>query len=125
MRRGFSLVELIFALLVLQFGILAAAGLVLLAQKNLNHAELVTRGVLEVGRVADSLARGGEEGSGSLDYSWGRILWGVPENGLGTLEVVAVPLSGEDTLARAISWGPLATLALPTRDSSGSEEERR
>ena len=121
MRRGFSLVELIFALLVLQFGILAAAGLVFLAQKDLIRAELVTRGVLEAGRVADSLALHEEEGPGSLGYSWGRVLWEVAEDGLGTLEVVAVPLAGEDTLAVARSWSPLAIVALPTRDSTGSK----
>ena len=62
MRRGFSLVELLLALLLLQVGILATAGMVLLSQQNFRRAELTLRGLLEAGWIADSLARAGGGG---------------------------------------------------------------
>ena len=64
MRQGFSFLELIVALLVLELGVLAVAGTLLLAQRNMARAELILRGVLEAGWIGDSLsgAEGAEAG---------------------------------------------------------------
>ncbi len=109
MKKGFSLVELVFALLVLQVGLLATAGLVFLAQESMLRAELTVRGVIEARRVADSLARSGDGGSGTLAYPWGEVSWPLPPDGLGGVRVVAVSAERGDTLGRARAWEPEPT----------------
>lgn len=104
MKSGFSLVELIFALLVLQVGMLATAGLVLLAQRSMLRAELTVRSVLETGWLADSLASSGGGGSGTRVYPWGQVSWPLAPDGLGGIRVVAVSVLGGDTLATARAW---------------------
>ncbi len=116
MRGGFSLVELLLALLIFQVGILATAGMVLVSQRNFRRAELTLRGLLEAGWVADSLASAGVEGSGSHTYSWGEIAW-APLSGPGSgLRVSAwSPLEG-DTLAVVWSLPPLSVVDPPRPD---------
>jgi Tfp pilus assembly protein PilV len=105
-NRGFSLVEVVLALLVFQVGILGAVGMMVLAQKSMNRAEVRVRAVLEAEWVADSLARAGSSGSGSLDRSWGKLGWAPATHGAGGLMVVATgPLS--DTLANVLVLPPL------------------
>ena len=67
--HGFSLLELMVALLLFQIGLLAVAGLILLAQENLRESDLVLRAAVEGARVGDSLLRVGEEGNGWLGTS--------------------------------------------------------
>lgn len=107
MTRGFSLVELILALLIFQVGLLGVAGTVLLAQRNLLRASVTVRGVVEAGWVADSLTREGSGGSGSLSRPWGEISWGPASDGLGGLRVAALWELGGDTLAVFLAWPPV------------------
>lgn len=111
MRNGFSLVELVFALLVFQVGMLGTAALVFLAQRSMLRAELTVRAVLETSWVADSLSRSGEAGAGTLDYPWGRLSWARSADRLGGIEVVAVSPEGRDTLAVARGWDARVTPA--------------
>ena len=46
-QNGYSLVELIFALLIFQVGVLGVAGMILTAQQSLTRAQLILRGTLE------------------------------------------------------------------------------
>ena len=98
MKSGFSLVELVLALLVFQVGLLATAGMILLAQRNLLRAELTVRGILEAGLVADSLERMGEIGSGLRPYPWGEVSWAPASDEIGGLTVAAFSTLLGDTL---------------------------
>jgi hypothetical protein len=75
MNRGFSLVEVVLGLLILQVGILATFGMILLAQRSFQRAEVTLRGVLEAGWIADSLFLSGSPGDGFLGFPWGDIHW--------------------------------------------------
>ena len=101
---GFSLLELILALLIFQVGILGVAGMVLTAQRTLTRAHLILRGTLEGREVADSLLHGGAEGQGEVVRPWGGLAW-TNEGTLG-LKVVATTKGGRDTLAMIRIWPP-------------------
>jgi hypothetical protein len=102
--NGFSLAELLVALVVLQVGLLGVAGLVLLAQRNLMRAEITARGVLEAQLVADSVRHAGGEDMGSMEYPWGGIAWepapGIP----GGVRASAFTNLGWDTVAVVTVW---------------------
>ena len=98
MREGFSLVELVLALVVFQVGLLATAGMVFLAQQNLLRAEVTGRGILEADLVADSLEDIGEAGSGRRPYLWGEVSWAPASDQIGGLNVVAFSTLLGDTV---------------------------
>ena len=107
MNRGFSLVEMVLALLLLQVGILATVGMVLLSQENFRRAELTMRGVLEAAWIADSLSRAGGDGPGSTPRPWGEVSWvdmSIPIDGS---RVSAVAPLEADTLATLLAFPPL------------------
>lgn len=110
MSRGFSLVELLLALVIFQVGVLATAGMILLSQRNFRRAELTLRALLEAGWIADSLARAGGSGSGMISFPWGEISWSPESGPVPSLRVSAWSLLEEDTLA--VVWSlPLLTSA--------------
>ncbi|MFH1765748.1 MAG: hypothetical protein ABIF09_16285, partial [Gemmatimonadota bacterium] len=88
----------VLALLVFQVGLLATAGMVLLAQQNLLRAELTVRGILAADLVADSLEEEGEVGSGRRPYIWGEVSWAPASDEIGGLTVVAFSTLLGDTL---------------------------
>ena len=102
--NGYSLVELVVALVIFQIGLLGVAGMVLTAQKTLARAQLIMRGTLEASRVGDSLLAGEGEGRGELDRAWGLISWAPDREG--TLRVVALAGNGSDTLSNLLFWAP-------------------
>ncbi len=73
--RGFTLVEVMVALLLLQVGLLATVGLLLMSQRTVNRAELLTRSLVAADRIADSLVEAGGGGSGGQAFPWGRVEW--------------------------------------------------
>jgi type II secretory pathway pseudopilin PulG len=120
MRRGFSLVELLLALLLFQVGLLATAGMVFLSQQNFRRAELTLRGMLEAGWIADSLARAGEGEAGTASFPWGEIRWSPASSPVPSIRVSAwSPLEG-DTLAVVWSLLPLITAEFPTAEPFSS-----
>ncbi len=122
MNRGFSLVELVLALLVFQVGLLATAGTVLLAQRNLLRAELTVRGILEAGLVADSLEELGEIESGLRPYLWGEVSWASASDEIGGLTVVAFSTLLGDTLVAFRALIPRQdSVALLGRLTAGGE----
>ncbi len=105
-RDGFSLLELIFALVIFQIGLLGVAGMLLTAQRTLTRAELILRGATSGRAVGDSLLAGGEWANGRSDVPWGTVSWGPsPE---GSLRVVAIGGEASDTLAVLHFWPPLS-----------------
>ena len=125
MSRGFSLVELVLALLLLEIGVLATVGMFVLAQQNLRRAELTLRGVLEARVVGDSLAMVGTAASGKTSLPWGELLWSPVSTPVQGLRVSAwVPLEG-DTLAAVLSFPPLDPTLSSWPDSLALAERRR
>ena len=112
--EGFSLVELLFALLVFQVGVLGVAGMVLMAQQNLMRAEITARGVLEAQLAADSVRDAGSGGSGSATHAWGQVSWGPAPDVPGGVRAVAVSNHGGDTVAAVTVWpGPVVAAGSP------------
>lgn len=100
MRSGFSLMELVVALLIFQVGLLAVVGLVYLAQQNLLRSEITLRGVLAAEWIADSLEGVADPGEGLKDRPWGEVSWRPATDRMGgTVVTVFSPLFG-DTLVR-------------------------
>lgn len=98
MRAGFTVVELLLALLVLQVGVLATAGLVYLAQQNLHGAEETLRSLAEVQWLGDSLRTRGASGSGMKRYDWGEVLWTSSPLAAGAWDVAAISARTGDTI---------------------------
>ena len=98
MKRGFSLVELVLALLIFQVGLLATAGMVLLAQQNLLRADLTMKGILAADLMADSLEGKGKLESGRKAYLWGEVSWAPAFDEIGGLTVVAFSTLLGDTV---------------------------
>jgi type II secretory pathway pseudopilin PulG len=104
-RDGFSLIELVMALVIFQVGLLGVVGMLLTAQRILTRAELVLRGATAARAVGDSLLAGGTRGNGYSDLPWGTVSWTQLEDG--GLRVVATGSSASDTLGVLRLWPPL------------------
>jgi type II secretory pathway pseudopilin PulG len=115
--KGFSLLELLFALLLFQIGVLGVAGMVLTGQRTLNRAHLLLRGTMEARRIGDSLVAAGHAPGGGRSYPWGRLVW-IP-TGAGKLTIVATAQEEADTLALLRFWPDPGTDAAEA-DSSGT-----
>lgn len=75
-RRGFTLVEVLVALILLEVGLLGVVGTLLLATRTLTHAELEERGAAVAERVLDSLSAAGvSSGEGRADVRGGEVRW--------------------------------------------------
>lgn len=74
--RGFTLVEVLVALVVLEVGLLGVVGTLVLAARTLVRAEAREVGTAEVERVLDSLlAAGPVDGEGSVSVTAGEVAW--------------------------------------------------
>lgn len=84
--RGFTLVEVLVALVVLEVGLLGVVGTLLLAARTLRKAERLEGAVAEVQRVFDSLAAvAGGPGQGRQPSHLGEVWWSA--DGQGVLRV--------------------------------------
>ena len=81
MRRGFTLLEVIVALLLLQVAVVGAVGTLVLASRTLGEAEHVERAVLAAEGLLDSLAGSGSAKSGSRALAGGELEWFVDSVG--------------------------------------------
>ncbi len=75
MRRGFTLLEVILAVLVLQLGVLGVAGLLELTSRTLTRAELVESAVTRAEGVLDSLRGVRSVEAGSRPFPGGVVVW--------------------------------------------------
>ena len=99
-RGGFSLVEVLVALLVLELGLLGVAGLVLFSGRLLVRAERAERALYAAGDVADSLSVFGASGEGERSVPGGRIRWRVTDerDGLPLVQIRATDPEGRTVL---------------------------
>lgn len=93
---GFSLVEAMFAVVLLGSGLLAAAALVSVSVHSWRRAGEMTAAVAAVAEIADSFGVFGVSGAGSREYAWGRVVWGDPHP-VGTLMEVSLRASARDS----------------------------
>ena len=92
---GFTLLEVVIALLILTLGILGAVGILVLASATLGRAERLERAVALAEGVLDSLGAVDAPGDGAASSGPAQVLWRL-ETG-GRVTVVATGPAG-DTL---------------------------
>lgn len=98
MSRGFTLIEVVVALVLLEIGLLGVVGTLLLATRTLTEAELTMRAAASAAQVADSLGAHGFGGPGVAGFPGGVVRWEAAGGAAGAV-VVATDTLG-DTLAR-------------------------
>lgn len=86
MKSGFSLVEVVVALVVLEVAILGAVGTVVVASRTMSEAESIESAVSALEGTADSLSATATAGHGDKVVAGGRIHWEVQSDGGFTVE---------------------------------------
>lgn len=81
-RRGFSLVEVLVALVVLEVGLLGVLGTLVLAARTLNEAQVLEHGVAAMDEVYRRLGMGLLPLSGRDSVVGGEVLWDNVGDGL-------------------------------------------
>jgi len=89
MIRGFTLLEVVVALLLLEVAVVGAAGTLLVASSTLQRAERMERASTAAEGVLDSLRSASRLESGARVHDDGRIRWLVDEEGAVSLWVVS------------------------------------
>ncbi len=84
-RRGFTLVEVLVALVILEVGLLGVVGTLVMASRTVTLASLHERGVGAVESVLDSLASLTGTGSGVRSVPGGAVSWTVEFDGSTTV----------------------------------------
>lgn len=104
--RGFTLVEVVVALLILEVGLLGVFGMVVLAQRTLAQADAIERGVAELEGLLDSLGVHAAPGGGSRELDVGVVHWSVTADGTVTVRFVpALGLGEIEVLGRVAVTG--------------------
>ena len=104
--RGFTLVEVLVALVILQVGLLGVAGQIGVAHSMLDRAVRLEWAVAVAESVADSLSRFGYSGEGSIDLSAGRVGWELWSGGDGSILVWVEDRTPHQILEVAVSRRP-------------------
>ena len=95
MKRGFTLLEVVVALLVLELGVLGVVGTMVIASRTLGRAERLERAVAEAEGVLDSLSGATTLEPGQRSFVGGEVEWWV--DGDGAVVITALGPT-EDTL---------------------------
>jgi len=95
--RGFTLLEVVIALLVVELAVIAGAGVLVLASSTLTRAERLQRAIASAEAVLDTVVVSSAMSSGLATYAGGELRWQVEESG----EVVlwAVESTGDTLFA--------------------------
>jgi Tfp pilus assembly protein PilV len=93
MRRGFTLLEVVVALLVLEVAVVGVVGALALASSTLTRAEALERAVAEAQGVLDSLSGTRGVSADSAARPWGTVAWSVDDSA--RVGVRAVARTGE------------------------------
>jgi prepilin-type N-terminal cleavage/methylation domain-containing protein len=108
-RGGFTLLEVVVALVILEVGVLGAAGTLLLASRTLTRAERLERAVAYAAAVLDSLSAGARPGAGARAHFGGEVRWSVDSTGavkIAALAGVADTLLAFSGVVPAVMVGP-------------------
>lgn len=98
-RRGFTLVEVLVALVVLEVGLMGVVGTLLLAAGTLTRARRIDGATAALERVYDSLSSAGAVSSrGRLSMESAEIRWTASASGGLTLQYVLPPDSVVEVL---------------------------
>ncbi len=81
MRSGFTLLEVVVALLVLELAVVGVVGTLVIASSTQVRAESLERAVARAEGILDSLQRASGAGSGVRSYGTGEVRWSVDETG--------------------------------------------
>jgi len=96
LRQGFTLLEVVVALLLLEVGVIGALGMLTLSSRALGRAERLERAVAEAEGVLDSLAGSIPSDDGARAYDGGELRWSLLSGG--EIHLVAVGPSGDTLL---------------------------
>ena len=80
-RSGFTLVEVVMALLVMEIAVLGVMGTLVLASSLARRAEEVERALDGAEAVVDSLRHGASVGEDSTRFRGGQLRWSVDRDG--------------------------------------------
>jgi hypothetical protein len=109
------------ALVLLEIGLLATAGMIFSAQRVLSRATLLQRGIQEGFRSADSLRENGWSAEGRRMFQGGSVSWIPATDGFGGVRIFALGPQG-DTLVRFRAWSldePRESHGLPSGSGEG------
>ena len=98
-RAGFTMLEVIVALAIIEVGLVGTVGVLVLAHRALAEAEVLDEATHAAASAADSLLADGGAGAGSRELPWGRVRW---SSSAGRLDVRAEAPSGVELLAWVI-----------------------
>ena len=79
MRRGFTLIEVVVALVVLEITVVGVAGILQLASSTLERAEELEAAVASAEGVLDSLKQVAPIESGTQSFGGGEVAWTVSD----------------------------------------------
>jgi type II secretory pathway pseudopilin PulG len=99
MSRGFTLIEVVVAIIVLEVAVVGVLGAMVLSANIMREAEVVERATARAQGALDSLGAGGEPGRGVGVFDGGIVEWAVGEAG-----EVTVTSSNERDGAVVVLW---------------------
>jgi len=104
-KSGFTLIEVLVALLIMEIGTLGVLGSLVLASGVMRRAETLERAVARAEGVLDSLSADGDPGTGSRTFLGGEVRWVI--DGRGAVVLTALDERGGPLLevrSRVSRW---------------------
>lgn len=73
--RGFTLIEIVVAIVLLEIGMLGMLGTLTIASRMMTRAETLEAATITAGRVVDSLTVHGMAAEGAVGFVGGQVSW--------------------------------------------------
>ena len=89
MRVGFTLLEVLVSLVILEISVLGVLGTLVLASETQRRAEVIEHAAARAEGVLDSLRGGATPGTGSDAFHGGVVRWVIDDQGVVNLEASA------------------------------------
>lgn len=119
---GFTLIEVVVALVIFSVGLLGVAGMVTSATGTLGDVRAITWSVTITAEVADSLGYWGAAGSGERNLPDGVVRWEVePEGNLARVVIEALPRRFREGSGDPLAVRRLRMEALVPLEQGGSD----